>query len=131
MSDLDLRAHIRDEVRRVETGLVVERRASGRGVFGMKRVVAQAYTDTPTTSRVLFATRPRVSGKGRWARLEALGRRLGFERSYALARDSIAEVLGRARELGEQLAARLAAIELPDGAFLLRRRYGCFCELAT
>jgi len=131
LSDAALREHIRAEVRRVEGELIVARRSAGRGVVGMQRIVSQSYTDTPTTSRLLFETTPRVSGKSRWARLEALARSLAFERAHAVARDAIAEVLGQARELGRHLAARLAAIELPDGAFLLRRRYGCIRGVAT
>jgi hypothetical protein len=75
---------------------------------------------------VLFQTTPRVSGRT-WARLEALGRRFEFERAYAAARHAIGELLTQARALGERLAARLAAIELPHGAFLLRRQYGGVC----
>jgi REP element-mobilizing transposase RayT len=131
LSDVALREYIRAEVRRVENDLIIQRRSEGRGVVGMQRVLTQSYTDTPTTSRVLFEMTPRVSGKSRWARLEALARRLAFERAHAVARDAIAEVLGQAHRLGRHLAARLAAIDLPDGAFLLRRRYGCICGVAT
>ena len=92
----------------------------------MQRVASRSYTDTPETSRDLFETTPRVSGKTP-ARLEALGRRLDFERAHAVARAAITDVLAQARELGRHLAARLAAIELPRGAFLLRRRYACIC----
>jgi REP element-mobilizing transposase RayT len=125
-SDAALRDLIRTEVQRVEDRLIVERRGAGRDVMGMRRVLAQSYTDTPTTSRVLFQTTPRVSGRT-WARLEALGRRFEFERAYAAARHAIGELLTQARALGERLAARLAAIELPHGAFLLRRQYGGVC----
>jgi REP element-mobilizing transposase RayT len=131
LSDVALREHIRAEVRRVEDDLIVERRTAGRDIVGMHRVLSQSYTDTPTTSRVLFETAPRVSGKSRWARLEALARRHAFERAHAVARDAIAEVLAQAGKLGRYLAARLAAIDLPDGAFLLRRRYACIRGLAT
>jgi ABC-type uncharacterized transport system YnjBCD permease subunit len=91
----------------------------------MRRVLSQSYTDTPSTSRVLFRTTPRVSGTRRWARIETLARRLDFERAHAIARDAIAELLAQTGRLGRRLADRLAAIELPHGAFLLRRRYGC------
>ena len=131
LSDAALREHIRAEVRRVEGELIVARRSAGRGVVGMQRIVSQSYTDTPTTSRLLFETTPRVSGKSRWARFEALARSLAFERAHFVACDAIAELLGQARELGRHLAARLAAIDLPDGAFLLRRRYGCIRGVAT
>jgi hypothetical protein len=67
-----------------------------------------------------------VSGRT-WARVEALERRLDFERAHADARDAIADLLAQARALGAELAARLAAIELPRGTFALRRRYGCIC----
>lgn len=123
--DVALREIIRAEVNRVENELM--RRNAGRSVMGMRRVRSQAYTDTPTTSRVLFQTTPRVSGKT-WARLAAVGRRLEFERAHAIARDAIAGLLMQARELGRELTAKLAAIELPHGAFLLRRRYSCVCS---
>jgi REP element-mobilizing transposase RayT len=120
-----LRRRIRGEVRREENELIAARRAERRGVIGMRRVLSQSYTDTPSTSRVLFRTTPRVSGTRRWARIETLARRLDFERAHASARDAIAELLAQTDRLGRRLAERLAAIELPHGAFLLRRRYGC------
>lgn len=125
LSDAALRECIRGEVRRSENELVADRRKESRGALGMRRVLSASYTDTPITSRLLFRTTPRVSGSKRWARIEALARRLDFERAHAIARDAIAEVLAQAGTLGRELAQRLAAIELPDGAFLLRRRYGC------
>jgi hypothetical protein len=67
----------------------------------MKRVLRQSWSDTPSTSRVLFETTPRVSGRSKWARIEALGRRLDFEAEYVVARDKVVcllEAAGRARD---------------------------------
>jgi REP element-mobilizing transposase RayT len=125
-SDAQLRRLIYADVRRVEDEQIVERRRTGRRVVGMQRVAAQSYTDTPDTARELFRTTPRVSGKTR-AWLETLRRRLEFERAHAVARAAIIEVMSDARALGRHLAERLAAIELPRGSFLLRRRYECVC----
>lgn len=131
LDDADLRELIRSKVRGREDELIALRRAEGRRVLGMRRVLSQSYTDTPATTRVLFETTPRVSGKSRWARIEALARCLEFERAHAIARDAIVGVLAQAKELGRQLAAKLAAIELPEGAFVLRRRYGCVCGVTS
>jgi putative transposase len=125
-SDASLRELIRAEVKRVESQKAAERRRERRNVMGMRRVASQSYTDTPGTSRELFQTTPRVSGKT-WARVARLCRRLAFERAHAIARDAIAGLLAQASELSRELAAKLAAIEIPHGAFLLRRRYGCIC----
>lgn len=123
LSDVALRDHIRAEVRRVEDELIGQRRAAGSDVVGMNRILSQSYTDTPTTSRVLFEMTPRVSGKSRWARIATLARRLEFERAHEAARQAISDVLAQAGKLGRRLAAHLAAIAIPDGAFLLRRRF--------
>jgi hypothetical protein len=125
-SDATLRELIRAEVRRVEDEHVIERRHGRRGVMGMRRVRSQWYTDTPETPRAIVETTPRVSGRTR-ARLDALRERFAFERAYAIARDAIAAVLAEGRALGARLATRLATIELPQGTFLLRRRYGELC----
>jgi putative transposase len=101
LSDDELRALIRQRVEAGELALIRERAATGRSVLGMKRVLRQSWSDTPSTSRVLFETTPRVSGRSKWARIEALGRRLDFEAEYVVARDKVVcllEAAGRARD---------------------------------
>ena len=127
LSDEQLRQAIRDDVTRAEDQFIAERTEHGRSVLGMERVLRQAYTDTPKTSRVLFQTTPRVSGKSRRARVEAVVRRLDFEKAHATARDAIAEVLANAKQLGKRLAAELRKIQIPDGSWLLRKRYALAC----
>ena len=130
LSDSELRQHIRAEVNRHESELSTERRKTGLTVLGMRRVRQQQYTDTPKTSRVLFNTTPRISGQDRWARLDALSRRLDFEAAHAKARNEIAGLLADERG-SRQLAVQLRKVVIPRGAWLLRKQFGSSCTCAA
>ena len=137
LGDDELRALIRERVEAGELALIRERAEKGRKALGMKRVLRQSWSDTPSTSRVLFETTPRVSGRSKWARLEALGRRLDFEAEYVAARDKIVRLLaaaGRAtRSFGARLRdlARIGDVVFPHGTYLMRRRFELRCAPAS
>ena len=134
LGDEALRELIRSKVLAREEELITQRRAEGRRVLGIQRVLRQSWSDTPATSRVLFETTPRVSGRSKWARLEQLGRRLGFESAYRAARTKLDVFLQSAGRFGDALAARVAKlaalgeIVFPRGTYLMRCRYALTCE---
>jgi putative transposase len=134
LGDEALRELIRSKVQAGEEELITQRRAEGRRVLGMQRVLRQSWSDTPATSRVLFETTPRVSGRSKWARLEHLGRRLNFESAYRAARTKLDAFLRRAGRFGDALASRVAKlaalgeIVFPRGTYLVRCRYALTCE---
>lgn len=134
LSDAQLRAHIRQQVQAGERKYKRERTAQRRGVLGMARVRIQSWTDTPTTTRVLFNTIPRVSGKSKQARLANLSRRLEFELDYAEARDQLTRQLrtaslpGKTRSQRINDIAAIGNIVFPHGTYLLCRRYGLPCH---
>jgi putative transposase len=133
LDDLQLRALIRERVEQREVALRRERESKGHRVLGMKNVLRQSWSDTPSTTRILFQTTPRASGKSKWARLEALGRRLDFEAAYATARTKLELLFASATHHGTVLAERLVtlaelgSIFFPRGTYLLCRRYGLPC----
>ncbi len=137
LSDDELRALIRERVEAGELALAHERAAKGRGVLGMKRVLRQSWSDTPTTTRILFQTTPRVSGRSKRARVEALGRRLDFEAAHAAARAQVVRLLEAAALATRPLAERLRIlvsigdVVFPRGTYLMRRRFALRCAPAS
>jgi hypothetical protein len=56
-------------------------------VLGRRAVRAQSWRDHPTTRELRRNLRPRVAGRSKWARIEALLRNRAFAREYASARE--------------------------------------------
>lgn len=56
--------------------------AGGRSFLGCRRVLAQRPTARPTSEETRWALKPRVAGRDRWKRMEALGRLRGFLEAY-------------------------------------------------
>jgi REP-associated tyrosine transposase len=81
------------------------RRARG-GFLGVARVLAQKPTARPGPGEPRRRLNPRVAGRDKWRRIEALGRLADFLRSYRLA--------WKARRAG------LADVRFPYGTYLLR-----------
>lgn len=129
LGDAELRALIRGKVAEREQALIDERREAGLDVLGMKDVLRQSWSDTPTTTRILFKTTPRASGSSKWARLQALGRRLDFEAAYGSVRKKLEELLATTGHHRATLAQRIATLSdlgtvvFPRGTWLLCRRY--------
>ena len=128
--DGELRALIRRRVEEGEKELIENRAASGAAVLGMQRVLEQSWSDTPTTTRVLFDTTPRVSGRSTRAKLDVLRRRLEFEAAYAKVRDRLIDLIRSTGEGTRSLMSRIrrlvaaGQLVVPHGTYLLRRRYG-------
>ncbi len=87
----------------------------GRGGFvGIARVLAQKPTARPAPGEPRRKLNPRIAGRDKWKRIEALGRVVEFVRAYRVA--------WKARRAG-----RLTAV-FPHGTYLLRVTHGVPCE---
>lgn len=90
------------------------RRWRGRGGFlGVVRVLRQKPGTLPRPGEPRRGLNPRVAGRDRWKRIEALGRLAGFLRAYRLAWD--------ARRAGE------VHVVFPFGTYQLRVMHGVPC----
>jgi len=116
LSDAELRQLIRDKVGERERELIAQRRQTRQKVLGMRRVLEQRYLDTPQCSRVLFATKPRVSGTDVGKRSDKLEAILNFEAAYRRARDT--------------WLAGDHSVVFPFGTWLMRVRFGVHCVTA-
>ncbi len=114
LSDDELRDEILARVDARELELIEQRRRSGKQVLGMKKVLAQHWAACPPKRKDLFTTVPNVSGRSKWARIEALQRRAEFLQAYARARDAF--------------AAGDRDVAFPPGTWLMRRRYNVRCH---
>jgi len=84
--------------------------AAGRTVIGRRRVRKQSIYDRPRSHEARFGLNPRVAGRDKWKRIEALQRLRAFRRAYH-------EALARWRE-------GLREVVFPAGTWLLRRLLG-------
>ena len=84
--DEDLRTQIIRRLREREAELMVERSEKGIRVMGARRVCLQKWHECPGSSEDWFGTKPTVSGRCRWKRMEALQRKAAFRGDYAEAR---------------------------------------------
>jgi REP element-mobilizing transposase RayT len=86
----------------------------GRGGFlGVARVLAQRPTARPAPGEPRRKLNPRVAGRDKWKRIEALGRLVEFLRSYRAA--------WNARRAGD------TSVLFPHGTYLLRVLHGVPC----
>lgn len=74
---------IRAAVHDVERKAAEEREQTGRRVLGRKAVLAQSPFDRPDSHEPRREMSPRVAGKNKWARIEALQRCAQFLTEYA------------------------------------------------
>jgi hypothetical protein len=80
-------SELRDRVRAVELERAAERARTGRRVLGRRAVRAQSWRDYPASVEPRRNLRPRVAGRSKWARVEALLRNRAFATEYASARE--------------------------------------------
>jgi putative transposase len=109
-----LRRHILDRLDTRELELIRERKNSGQRVMGMRDVLKQRWQDAPHNQQRMFGTRPTVSGSSKWARMEALDRRKGFEAEY--------------RECFEAHRAGDRDVVWPHGTWLMVQRHRLPCR---
>jgi putative transposase len=85
-SAVELLSELRERVKAVEIERAAERLRTGRRVLGRRAVLAQSWLDQPTTCEPRRNLRPRIAGRSRWTRIEALLRNRVFAAEYADAR---------------------------------------------
>jgi putative transposase len=86
----------------------------GRPFLGRRGVLRQRVADRPGDHEPHFELNPRVAGRDKWKRIEALGRLRSFRSSY--------------RQAWEQFRAGLRGAVFPAGTWKLRRELGVWCE---
>ena len=107
---------IRTAVREVEKAAADERAETGRRILGRKAVLAQSPFDRPDSHEPRRKMSPRVAGKSKWARIEALERCTKFLDDYAVALDAYRN--------GE------TDVEFPFGTYKLRVEGHVCCKAA-
>ncbi len=91
------------------------RRKGHGGFLGVARVLAQKPTERPGPGERRRTLNPRVAGRDKWKRIEALGRLVEFVRSYRVA--------WKARRAG------VADVLFPHGTYLLRVLHDVPCAV--
>jgi hypothetical protein len=91
----------------------VELAAAGRGFLGVKRVLAQSPFGKPPRAEPRGGLNPRVAGRDKWRRIQALGQLVEFLQDYR-----------RALETWRRGAA---AAVFPAGTYLMRVLHGAPC----
>lgn len=114
LDDKQLRAEIRKAVREREYEIAEDLRAKGGAFLGMKRVLRQRITDTPVTRAPRRGIRPRVAGRSRWARIEALLRNRAWLAEY--------------KACLERYRAGWIDVVFPYGTYQLRIEHGVSCR---
>jgi len=87
--------------------------SEGRGVLGVRRVMAQRHTDRPGSIERRRGLKPQVAAVDKWKRVEALGRVKEFLHAY--------------REALERLWRGARNVVFPRGTYLLRITLGVRC----
>jgi REP element-mobilizing transposase RayT len=108
----EVRALIRERLAEHEERARCERQ--GRPFLGRRGVLRQRIAERPVDHEPHFELNPRVAGRDKWKRIEALGRLRAFVAAY--------------RRAWEQLKAGLRAAVFPAGTWKLRRELGVQCE---
>jgi len=90
------------------------REREGRPFLGRRGVLQQRVADRPGDHEPHFELNPRVAGRDKWKRIEALGRMRTFVAAY--------------RHAWMQFKAGLRAVVFPAGTWKLRRELGVWCE---
>lgn len=86
----------------------------GRSFLGRRGVLKQRVLDRPRDHEPRFRLNPRVAGRDKWKRIEALGRLRDFLTAYSQA--------------WEQFKAGFRTVVFPAGTWKLRRELGVWCE---
>ena len=83
----DFRQALADAVQTTETQAAADRAQSKRKILGRQRVRAQHWNHAPNTHANRRGTSPRVAGRDKWRRIEALTRNKQFLEAYKAAMD--------------------------------------------
>lgn len=86
--EAEILQELQDRVRSVETEHMAMRQRTGQRVSGRRAVLSQSWNDRPKSIEPRRDLRPRVAGRNKWARIEALMRNHAFVAEYTLAREA-------------------------------------------
>lgn len=106
-------AQVIARVTELEQAAAAEREASGATVLGVRSVLKQKHTDRPAPGEPRRVLNPRVAGKDKWKRIEALGRLVSFLESH--------------REALLRFCRGERNVVFPRGTYLMRVRFGVAC----
>ncbi len=106
-----------DELRRAEDRAAAELGAAGRSFLGVARVLAQKARARPATHEPRRGLNPRVAGRNKWNRIEAILRLRDFRRAY---RDALAAWRAGVRDA-----------LFPPGTWLMRVQHQVRCAAVT
>jgi hypothetical protein len=114
LGDRELRTEIRRAVKAREDANARRLRSEGGAFLGMRRVLRQRVTDTPRSRAPRRGIRPRVAGRSKWARIEAIQRNRRWQAEYHAAR--------------ERFSAGDRDVVFPYGTYKLRLECGVQCR---
>lgn len=109
----EILAEVRARVAKVEADEAESRAASGKRVMGRRRVLLQAWQESPTSREPRRGLRPTIAAKCLWRRLEAIQRKRDFVVAYREARQAL---------------IKRRPIPFPYGTYALRRQLGVEVE---
>jgi putative transposase len=107
LSATEYAAMVLERVHAAEETAATERRRTGAAVFGRENVLAQEWNDRPDSREPRRQLSPRVAGRSKWSRIEALLRNRAFRDAYVAARASF--------------VAGIRDVIFPAGTYWLRR----------
>lgn len=114
-SAADFRRQLLEALAARERELATAMETEGRGFMGAKRVLAQKPTARPAHRQTVGGLNPRIAGRDKWKRIEALRGLVAFRDAYRAAY--------RAMRAGRQ------GVTFPHGTYWLRIAHGVRCEV--
>lgn len=114
LSQEDFAALLRERIADAERTAAAERAEKGIGILGRKTVRRQSFYDSPSSFEPRRGLSPRVAGRNKWARIEALQRLRDWLASY--------------RSAWLRFAAGARDVLFPAGTHALRLYAGVACE---
>lgn len=113
--EAELLAELRERVHAVEAEYEAERQRTGRQqVLGRRAVLQQPCCAYPSTAEPRRNLRPRVAGRSKWSRIEALLRNRAFIEEYARLGETWREGRGFAFPQGTYWLRRFANVVVAE-----------------
>jgi REP element-mobilizing transposase RayT len=109
----DFRRQVVSALATREEAATTARVAQGRSVLGVAKILRQDPTASPSTCEPHRKLRPKVAGRDKWKRIEALSRLHSFLCAY--------------REAWTAMRAGIQEVLFPAGTYWLRIAYGVRC----
>jgi REP element-mobilizing transposase RayT len=100
-----------------EREIAADMASRGRPFLGRDRVLAQKPTDRPISEHEVGTLNPRIAGRDKWKRIEALRALVAFREKY--------------RKALRALRDRVPDVLFPHGTYWLRVAHGVPCEAAA